>query len=78
MNFIGQLGVGIRYFDFRIFIKFRDFDNEFYFVYGLFSVKVNEGFEEINVFFIDYYKEVVFLDFNYFYGMQKYYYEKFV
>ncbi|MXQ79052.1 hypothetical protein E5288_WYG000594 [Bos mutus] len=78
MNFTGQLGAGIRYFDLRISTKPRDPDNELYFAHGLFSAKVNEGLEEINAFLTDHHKEVVFLDFNHFYGMQKYHHEKLV
>lgn len=78
MNFTGQLGAGIRYFDLRISTKPRDPDNELYFAHGLFSAKVNEGLEEINAFLTDHRKEVVFLDFNHFYGMQKYHHEKLV
>ncbi|XP_025913898.1 PI-PLC X domain-containing protein 3 [Apteryx rowi] len=78
MNFTSQLGAGIRYFDLRISTKPRDPDNELYFAHGLFSAKVNEGLEEINAFLTDHPKEVVFLDFNHFYGMQKYHHEKLV
>lgn len=78
MSFTGQLGAGIRYFDLRISTKPRDPDNELYFAHGLFSAKVNEGLEEINAFLTDHHKEVVFLDFNHFYGMQKYHHEKLV
>ena len=78
MNFTGQLGAGIRYFDLRISTKPRDPDNELYFAHGLFSAKANEGLEEINAFLTDHHKEVVFLDFNHFYGMQKYHHEKLV
>uniref|UniRef100_G1MWX6 Phosphatidylinositol specific phospholipase C X domain containing 3 n=1 Tax=Meleagris gallopavo TaxID=9103 RepID=G1MWX6_MELGA len=78
MNFTSQLGAGIRYFDLRISTKPRDPDNELYFAHGLFSAKVKEGLEEINAFLADHPKEVVFLDFNHFYGMQKYHHEKLV
>ncbi|KAK2521185.1 Plcxd3 [Columba guinea] len=78
MNFTSQLGAGIRYFDLRISTKPRDPDNELYFAHGLFSAKVKEGLEEINAFLTDHPKEVVFLDFNHFYGMQKYHHEKLV
>ncbi|XP_072717008.1 PI-PLC X domain-containing protein 3 [Ciconia boyciana] len=78
MNFTSQLEAGIRYFDLRISTKPRDPDNELYFAHGLFSAKVKEGLEEINAFLTDHPKEVVFLDFNHFYGMQKYHHEKLV
>ncbi|OWK57809.1 PI-PLC X domain-containing protein 3 [Lonchura striata] len=78
MNFTSQLGAGIRYFDLRISTKPRDPDNELYFAHGLFSAKVKEGLEEINAFLIEHPKEVVFLDFNHFYGMQKCHHEKLV
>ncbi|KAE8636414.1 hypothetical protein XENTR_v10002982 [Xenopus tropicalis] len=78
MNFTNQLEAGIRYFDLRISTKPRDPDNELYFAHGLFSAKVNEGLEEINAYLSDHTKEVVFLDFNHFYGMQKYHHENLV
>ncbi|NXU41932.1 PLCX3 protein, partial [Drymodes brunneopygia] len=78
MNFTSQLGAGIRYFDLRISTKPRDPDNELYFAHGLFSAKVKEGLEEINAFLTEHPKEVVFLDFNHFYGMQKCHHEKLV
>nr|XP_006007176.1 PREDICTED: PI-PLC X domain-containing protein 3 [Latimeria chalumnae] len=78
MNFIHQLEAGIRYFDLRISTKPRDPDNELYFAHGLFSAKVKEGLEEINSFLSDHLKEVVFLDFNHFYGMQNSHHEKLV
>ncbi|NXM39478.1 PLCX3 protein, partial [Gymnorhina tibicen] len=78
MNFTSQLGAGIRYFDLRISTKPRDPDNELYFAHGLFSAKVKEGLEEINAFLAEHPKEVVFLDFNHFYGMQKCHHEKLV
>ncbi|KAF7250188.1 PI-PLC X domain-containing protein 3, partial [Varanus komodoensis] len=78
MNFTSQLGAGIRYFDLRISTKPRDPDNELYFAHGLFSAKVNEGLEEISAFLADHHKEVVLLDFNHFYGMQKCHHEKLV
>ncbi|KAJ7415259.1 hypothetical protein WISP_78996 [Willisornis vidua] len=78
MNFTSQLGAGIRYFDLRISTKPRDPDNELYFAHGLFSAKVKEGLEEINAFLSEHPKEVVFLDFNHFYGMQKCHHEKLV
>ncbi|XP_069483301.1 PI-PLC X domain-containing protein 3 isoform X1 [Ambystoma mexicanum] len=78
MTFTSQLEAGIRYFDFRISTKPRDPDNELYFAHGLFSAKVNEGLEEINAFLSNHHKEVIFLDFNHFYGMQKYHHENLV
>ncbi|KAM4708616.1 PI-PLC X domain-containing protein 3 [Discoglossus pictus] len=78
MNFTSQLEAGIRYFDLRISTKPRDPDNELYFAHGLFSAKVNQGLEEINAFLSNHSKEVVFLDFNHFYGMQKYHHENLI
>ncbi|XP_073538156.1 PI-PLC X domain-containing protein 3 [Phyllobates terribilis] len=78
MNFTSQMEAGVRYFDLRISTKPRDPDNELYFAHGLFSAKVNEGLEEINAFLCSHKKEVVFLDFNHFYGMQKSHHEMLV
>ncbi|CAH2296426.1 PI-PLC X domain-containing 3 [Pelobates cultripes] len=78
MNFTSQMEAGIRYFDLRISTKPRDPDNELYFAHGLFSAKVNEGLKEMNAFLSSHSKEVVFLDFNHFYGMQKYHHENLV
>uniref|UniRef100_A0A8C5LRF7 Phosphatidylinositol specific phospholipase C X domain containing 3 n=1 Tax=Leptobrachium leishanense TaxID=445787 RepID=A0A8C5LRF7_9ANUR len=78
MNFTNQMEAGVRYFDLRISTKPRDPDNELYFAHGLFSAKVNEGLKEINTFLSSHSKEVVFLDFNHFYGMQKYHHENLV
>ncbi|KAK6494756.1 PI-PLC X domain-containing protein 3 [Huso huso] len=78
MNFSHQLEAGIRFFDLRISTKPRDPDNELYFAHGLFSAKVNEGLEQINTFLTSHSREVVFLDFNHFYGMQNSHHEKLV
>ncbi|CAJ0923113.1 unnamed protein product [Ranitomeya imitator] len=78
MNFTSQMEAGVRYFDLRISTKPRDPDNELYFAHGLFSAKVNEGLQEINAFLSSHKKEVVFLDFNHFYGMQKSHHEMLV
>ncbi|MBN3280196.1 PLCX3 protein, partial [Polyodon spathula] len=78
MNFSHQLEAGIRFFDLRISTKPRDPDNELYFAHGLFSARVNEGLEQINTFLASHSREVVFLDFNHFYGMQNSHHEKLV
>uniref|UniRef100_A0A3Q2PTM6 Phosphatidylinositol-specific phospholipase C, X domain containing 3 n=1 Tax=Fundulus heteroclitus TaxID=8078 RepID=A0A3Q2PTM6_FUNHE len=78
MNFISQLEAGIRFFDLRISTKPRDPDNELYFAHGLFSATVREGLEQISCFLSAHAKEVVFLDFNHFYGVQNLHHEKLV
>uniref|UniRef100_A0A3P9PRB9 Phosphatidylinositol-specific phospholipase C, X domain containing 3 n=1 Tax=Poecilia reticulata TaxID=8081 RepID=A0A3P9PRB9_POERE len=78
MNFTSQLEAGIRFFDLRISTKPRDPDNELYFAHGLFSATVREGLEQISSFLSAHAKEVVFLDFNHFYGVQNLHHEKLV
>ncbi|KAJ8285373.1 hypothetical protein GJAV_G00026080 [Gymnothorax javanicus] len=78
MNFSSQLDAGIRFFDLRISTKPRDPDHELYFAHGLFSAKVREGLEQINTFLASHAREVVFLDFNHFYGVQNQHHEKLV
>ncbi|KAG9337165.1 hypothetical protein JZ751_029645 [Albula glossodonta] len=78
MNFSSQLEAGIRFFDLRISTKPRDPDNELYFAHGLFSAKVKEGLEQISTFLASHAREVVFLDFNHFYGVQNLHHEKLV
>ncbi|KAG7237580.1 hypothetical protein INR49_032197 [Caranx melampygus] len=78
MNFTSQLEAGIRFFDLRISTKPRDPDNELYFAHGLFSATVREGLEQISSFLSAHAREVVFLDFNHFYGVQNLHHEKLV
>ncbi|XP_071399162.1 PI-PLC X domain-containing protein 3, partial [Centroberyx affinis] len=78
MNFTSQLEAGIRFFDLRISTKPRDPDNELYFAHGLFSATVREGLEQISSFLTAHAREVVFLDFNHFYGVQNMHHEKLV
>uniref|UniRef100_A0A672QFG8 Phosphatidylinositol-specific phospholipase C, X domain containing 3 n=1 Tax=Sinocyclocheilus grahami TaxID=75366 RepID=A0A672QFG8_SINGR len=62
----------------RISTKPRDPDNELYFAHGLFSATVREGLEQISTFLASHAREVVFLDFNHFYGVQNLHHEKLV
>uniref|UniRef100_A0A8C6TSZ2 Phosphatidylinositol-specific phospholipase C, X domain containing 3 n=1 Tax=Neogobius melanostomus TaxID=47308 RepID=A0A8C6TSZ2_9GOBI len=78
MNFTSQLESGIRFFDLRISTKPRDPDNELFFAHGLFSATVREGLEQISSFLSAHAREVVFLDFNHFYGVQNHHHEKLV
>uniref|UniRef100_A0A3B4ZIC7 Phosphatidylinositol specific phospholipase C X domain containing 3 n=1 Tax=Stegastes partitus TaxID=144197 RepID=A0A3B4ZIC7_9TELE len=78
MNFTSQLEAGIRFFDLRISTKPRDPDNELFFAHGLFSATVREGLEQISSFLSAHAREVVFLDFNHFYGVQNLHHEKLV
>lgn len=78
MNFSSQLDAGIRFFDLRISTKPRDPDNELFFAHGLFSATVREGLEQISAFLCSHAREIVFLDFNHFYGVQNLHHEKLV
>ncbi|TUK93185.1 PI-PLC X domain-containing protein 3 [Bagarius yarrelli] len=78
MNFSSQLEAGIRFFDLRISTKPRDPENELYFAHGLFSATVREGLEQISAFLCSHAREIVFLDFNHFYGVQNLHHEKLV
>ncbi|CAG5924077.1 unnamed protein product [Menidia menidia] len=78
MNFTSQLEAGIRFFDLRISTKPRDPDNELFFAHGLFSATVREGLEQISNYLSSHAREVVFLDFNHFYGVQNLHHEKLV
>uniref|UniRef100_A0A4W5Q6N0 Phosphatidylinositol-specific phospholipase C, X domain containing 3 n=1 Tax=Hucho hucho TaxID=62062 RepID=A0A4W5Q6N0_9TELE len=78
MNFSTQLEAGVRFFDLRISTKPRDPDNELFFAHGLFSATVREGLEQISSFLSAHAREVVFLDFNHFYGVQNLHHEKLV
>ncbi|CAB1322287.1 unnamed protein product, partial [Coregonus sp. 'balchen'] len=78
MNFSSQLEAGVRFFDLRISTKPRDPDNELFFAHGLFSATVREGLEQISSFLSAHAREVVFLDFNHFYGVQNLHHEKLV
>ncbi|CAF93445.1 unnamed protein product, partial [Tetraodon nigroviridis] len=78
MNFTSQLEAGIRFFDLRISTKPRDPENELFFAHGLFSATVRAGLEQISSFLSSHAREVVFLDFNHFYGVQNLHHEKLV
>ncbi|KAJ8402009.1 hypothetical protein AAFF_G00372440 [Aldrovandia affinis] len=78
MDFTSQLEAGVRFFDLRISTKPRDPDNLLYFAHGLFSATVREGLEQISGFLASHAREVVFLDFNHFYGVQNVHHESLV
>ncbi|KAJ8347847.1 hypothetical protein SKAU_G00264360 [Synaphobranchus kaupii] len=71
LTFSEQLEGGIRYFDLRVSSKPSEPGREVYFIHGLFGHKVRDGLHEINTFLNGHPKEVVFLDFNHHYAMNK-------
>ncbi|KAJ8260743.1 hypothetical protein COCON_G00164660 [Conger conger] len=75
MDFSAQLEAGVRFFDLRISTKPRDPQNQLYFAHGLFSATVREGLEQVSAFLASHAREVVFLDFNHFYGLQNLHHE---
>ncbi|XP_048350822.1 PI-PLC X domain-containing protein 2 isoform X1 [Sphaerodactylus townsendi] len=71
LTFKEQLESGIRYFDLRVSSKPGEAGQEIYFIHGLFGIRVSDGLMEINTFLTHHPTEVVFLDFNHFYAMDK-------
>nr|XP_060626628.1 PI-PLC X domain-containing protein 2 [Anolis sagrei ordinatus] len=75
LTFKEQLEGGIRYFDLRVSSKPGEAGQEIYFIHGLFGIKVWDGLMEINTFLTHHPKEIIFLDFNHFYAMDKNHHE---
>uniref|UniRef100_A0A4W3GJZ2 Phosphatidylinositol-specific phospholipase C, X domain containing 3 n=1 Tax=Callorhinchus milii TaxID=7868 RepID=A0A4W3GJZ2_CALMI len=73
-----QLAAGVRYLDLRVSTKARDPDNQLYFAQGLPSGAVSAGLADISRFLAAQPREVVLLDFNHFYGLQKCHHEALV
>ncbi|XP_061103925.1 PI-PLC X domain-containing protein 2-like [Conger conger] len=71
LTFSEQLEGGIRYFDLRVSSKPGEPGHEIFFIHGLFGHKVRDGLHEINTFLNSHPKEVIFLDFNHHYAMNK-------
>ncbi|KAF7691595.1 PI-PLC X domain-containing protein 2 [Silurus meridionalis] len=71
LTFREQLEGGIRYFDLRVSSKPGETDHEVYFIHGLFGLRVRDGLNDINAFLNVHRKEVIFLDFNHHYAMDK-------
>jgi len=67
LDLTNQLMSGIRYFDFRVASKLSD--NDFYFCHGLYGPKIVELLAQIKAFLIENPHEIVFLDFQHFYGI---------
>lgn len=76
LNITDQLNAGIRYFDFRIAPKTQSSD--LYFVHGLYGLQIIEMVEEINKFLDINTQEVVFLDFQIFYNVNREQHQKLV
>lgn len=78
LDFTGQLGAGVRFFDLRVSTKPRDPERRLYFAHGLFSATVRQGLDQIRAFLDCHAREVVLLDFNHFYGLQNAHHEALV
>jgi len=68
MSILQQLKCGIRYLDLRVA---RAPNGSFYTCHGVFCVALTEVFDEVTKFLQEHPKEIVLLDFNHFYGMEK-------
>lgn len=67
LNFKQQLEAGIRYFDLRVAVN--PTDKKIYFVHTLYGPKVDDLLTTVNTFLAEHSGEIVFLDFNHFYGV---------
>lgn len=63
-----QLNLGIRYFDMRV--VYRDSDQNFYSVHGLYGDRIDTIFTEVRDFLAKNPKEVILLDFNHLHNMK--------
>lgn len=71
LGFKQQLCAGIRYLDLRV-AEEKDIEpNDLYFTHGLLGGKIQPGLQEIASFLEEHKQEVVILDFNHFYKMNK-------
>lgn len=68
MSILQQLKSGIRYLDLRVALAP---DGTFYTCHGVFCVALTEVFQEVTEFLQDHSHEIILLDFNHFYGMDK-------
>lgn len=69
VNIVNQLNYGIRYFDLRV--AKRNHQQEYYFVHNLYGGSVRGILEEIVRFLEDHPLELVILDFQHFFGLDK-------
>lgn len=68
--------LGICYLD--LWVVYRDEDKYIWILYGFYGWIVEEILEEVNRFVVNFFKEIVIFDFNYFYNMDLVVYERLV